>query len=166
MNAFVGAHTVLVKTFAAVAGAIIAGIAVLIPVEVALRALSLPSIYGALDLVQYGMLAATFLAAPWVLMLDAHVSVDLLTMRLAPRWRRRALQFTGAVGAAVSLVLLAVGIDAAVIAYERGSAIRTAFVVPEWIPLSLLPLSALLLAIEFVLKLTGVRPHGEMRVDL
>ena len=166
MNALVGAHTFLVNGLAAVAGAIFAGIAILIPAEVVLRALSLPSIYGSLDLVQYGLLAATFLAAPWVLMVDAHVSVDLLTMRLGPRWRPRVLQFTAAVGAVASLVLLAVGIDAAVIAFDRGSAIRTAFVVPEWIALSVLPVSALLLAVEFVLKMTGLRPRGAARVDL
>jgi TRAP-type transport system small permease protein len=67
----------LLVGLAAAAGLIFALTAVLIPVNVVLRAGFSSAVFGLYDAIEFGLLAATFLAAPWVLARNAHVTVDI-----------------------------------------------------------------------------------------
>ena len=70
---------------------ILALTAILIPLNVGLRACCRTSLFGLLDAVEYGLMATTFLAAPWVLSKNAPVAVDIATLAL-PEGPRRALR--------------------------------------------------------------------------
>ncbi|MEY8840074.1 TRAP transporter small permease [Cribrihabitans sp. XS_ASV171] len=124
--------------------------AVLISVNVVLRNLGGTTIFGLLDAVEYGLLAATFLAAPWVLRQKAHVSVDLITSALPDLPRRRLAQAIAIIGFAVALVFTRYAAEAAWSSAARGSMIRTAFTIPEWWVLSIAPLAFTLICIEFL----------------
>ncbi|NRG17773.1 TRAP transporter small permease [Rhizobiales bacterium] len=161
MNRFDRSFDRLLVALAALAGAIFAAIALLIPVNVVLRNAFDTSIYGLLDAIEYGLLAATFLAAPWVLAKNAHVTVDLLVSSLRPGARRIADMAVNLMGAAVSAVFLWYALEALGLSYSRGSMIRTAFIIPEWWTLTVAPLSMALIFVEFLRKLA--RPASGQR---
>jgi hypothetical protein len=64
---------------AALSAGILGAISVVIAINVALRNLGLPIIYGALDAIQYALMIATFMGAPWVLAMGAS--------RIGPRYQ-------------------------------------------------------------------------------
>lgn len=140
----------LLRAFAVLAAAIFGATAVAITLNVILRNTAGTTIFGLLDVVEYGLLAATFLAAPWVLAQSAHVAVDLVTAALPTAVARPLARVTALVGFAVSAVFLWYAVEAAMTSAARGSMIRTALVVPEWWALSAAPLGFALICIEFL----------------
>lgn len=138
---------------AGIAAAILAAIALGISVNVALRNLTDGSLYGILDLVEYGLLAATFLGAPWVLARNAHVTVDLVTASLPERIARPLARVVAALGLTVSAVFLYYAVEAAAISAGRGSMIRQAFTLPEWWTLAAAPVGFALICAVFLRQL-------------
>ncbi|KZZ22501.1 C4-dicarboxylate ABC transporter permease, partial [Sulfitobacter sp. HI0082] len=116
-------------------------IAVFIAINVVLRNLGLPVVYGALDAIQYALMIATFLGAPWVLSIGGHVKVDLITSNLSQRTAHALTRITSAIGAVTAGVLGWYGLQAVLASAARGSMIRTSFVIPEWWMLAFVPLS-------------------------
>lgn len=149
----------LLVALAAFAAAIFGATALLISVNVVLRNLGMPTIYGLLDAVEYGILAATFLGAPWVLARNAHVAVDLVTAALPEGLRRLVGRIVACIGLVVSALFLVYALEAATASAARGSMIRTAFVIPEWWVLSITPVAFALIAIEFLRQ--AIRPPRE-----
>ncbi|MCV0396575.1 MAG: TRAP transporter small permease [Rhizobiaceae bacterium] len=147
----------VVVALAVVAGAILAAMALMISVEVGLRACCSSAIFGLTDLTEHALAAATFLAAPWVLARNAHVSVDIVTITLPPAIRHRLARVVDLVGAAVCVALSWYTLKALLIAVERGSMVRGILVVPEWITFASPALSGALLAIGFLLRAA----HGQ-----
>ena len=143
---------------AALSAGILGGIAVVITINVALRNLGLPVVYGALDAIQYALMIATFLGAPWVLARGGHVKVDLVTASLAPQTEVALARVTYLIGAVTSGVLGWYGVQAALVSAARGSMIRTSFVIPEWWMLSFVPVSLALCVIVFLRK--AMRPEA------
>ena len=140
----------LLKACAVLAAALFGAIAVAITLNVVLRNLGLPVVYGTLDAVEYGLLIATFLGAPWVLSLNAHVQVDLVTAALPSPVRRSLARVISLLAVGLCLCFAWFGFQAMLTSMARGSMIRTAFVIPEWWTLMVVPLSLLLCAIEFL----------------
>ncbi|UWQ62195.1 TRAP transporter small permease subunit [Leisingera caerulea] len=153
MNRLDRSFGVLLTGLAVLSAAILAAITLVIPLNVLLRNLGLPVIYGALDAIEYGLMAAAFLGAPWVLRLDAHVQVDLITHGLPPRARRRVVLAACLLGAVTCAALGWAGWQALMQSYARGSMVRTAFTFPEWWTLTVLPLSMALCTLEFLRKI-------------
>ncbi len=102
MRALTSLYRIVVQALAIAAGAILAAIALAIALDVALRTCCTNAIHGLTDMTEHGIAAATFLAAPWVLMKNAHVAVDLVVMLLPTRTRLRLDLVMNVVGAAVS----------------------------------------------------------------
>jgi TRAP-type transport system small permease protein len=145
-------YRLILVGLAAVAGLIFALTAVLIPVNVLLRAGFSSAVFGLYDAIEFGMLAATFLGAPWVLARNAHVTVDIGLMALTAGQRRWVGRVTNLLGAALCAVFLYYSLSATLASAGRGSMIRTSFVIPEWWVLSVMPLSMGLMMIEFLLR--------------
>lgn len=145
---------------AAVSATIIAAIAILISVNVVLRNAAGTTLYGLLDAVEYGLLAATFLGAPWVLAKNAHVTVDLITAALPRRIARPLARVMAALGLVVSAVFLVYAVEAALASAARGSMIRTAFVIPEWWVLCAAPAGFALICLEFLRQILSPPEPG------
>lgn len=141
-----------VVALAVLAGAIIALIALAIPVDVFLRACCTRAIFGLTDLIEHGLAAATFMGAPWVLMKNAHVSVDIVVTQLPDRVRRRLEILVNGLGAAASATFFWYILQAALIAFARGSMVRGIVVIPEWLTFLAPALCTLLLAAGFLLR--------------
>ena len=142
----------LLWLLAVLSAGILGLIAVAIAINVALRNLGLPVIYGALDAIQYALMIATFMGAPWVLAQGGHVKVDLITSALPPRTEQTVGRVTNLVGAVTAGILGWYGLQAAIASAARGSMIRTSFVIPEWWMLAFVPASMALCVIVFLRK--------------
>ena len=116
-----------------------------------------------LEVSEYILFGATFLAAPWVLRHGGHVRVDVVERALGPRARRALRLLAHSAGLAVCLFLVIYGARTALDAYRLNTLIFKHFVVPEWWLLPLIPIPSLLLTTEFLLRLTGLR--GEAGPD-
>jgi len=141
------------RGLAVLSAGILGVIAVFIALNVVLRNLGLPVVYGALDAIQYALMIATFLGAPWVLSIGGHVKVDLITGALEARAGRILTRLTSAIGAVTSGVLGWYGLQAVLASAARGSMIRTSFVIPEWWMLVFVPISLGLCTIIFIRRL-------------
>jgi TRAP-type C4-dicarboxylate transport system permease small subunit len=142
----------LLAGLAAVAGLIFGLTAVLISINIVLRAGFSSAILGLFEAIEYGLLAATFLAAPWVLARNAHVTVDIGLMALSDRQRRLVGRLTNLLGAGLCATFLYYSLSAALASAARGSMIRTSFVIPEWWVLSVMPVAMALMMVEFLLR--------------
>ena len=140
----------LLLVLACFAAAIFAAIALAIPLNVVLRNGYGTAIRGLLDVIEFGILAATFLAAPWVLSKNGHVSVDLVVSALPHRGRRVANLMANVIGTAVSATFFWYAVQAMLASYARGAMVRATFIYPEWWVLAIIPVSMALIVVEFL----------------
>ncbi|MGE5201403.1 MAG: TRAP transporter small permease [Acidobacteriota bacterium] len=146
-------HERLLEALGMLAGALIGVGTVLIAVDVGLRNLWHSGIPWLTDAVEYGMYALSFLAAPWVLRLGAHVRVDIVVTSVPPPVARGMEILADVLGLAVCGIILAYGTEAALASARLGSMILKSLVFPEWWVLAVIPVSCLLLMIEFGLRI-------------
>ena len=107
----------------------------------------------AFDLSEYALVWMTFLAAPWILLRDAHVRVEILVDAVGPRAQR-------AIGVAVSIVGLLICL---VLAWRTGIAaveyaqndVRMARIwnIPRIYPYIAVPIGSAALALAFIARL-------------
>jgi TRAP-type C4-dicarboxylate transport system permease small subunit len=152
-------------------GLVFGAIALLICLDIGFR--NVPELLGSLgiatgmkpsalpwviELTEYLMYGAAFIGAPWALRKGAHVRVDVFISGLKPRTARILDHVIDLIGLAISLVLLVYGILAVLDAWNSNLVERKTWNFDDWILLLPIPISGLLLAIEFVLRffrLTG-----------
>lgn len=151
---------------AALAGAILAAIVVAISINVILRNFMGAPIRGLLDLVEYGLLVVTFAGAPWVLSKNGHVVVDLVTGALPDASAEKLARVVAVIGCALAAILTYYAAQAMLVSYGRGSMIRTAFTVPEWWVLSVMPTSFLLITLEFARQVITPPERGVEKIGL
>ncbi|WP_395713272.1 TRAP transporter small permease [Reyranella sp.] len=147
----------LLDFFCSLFGIVLGAIVALICLDVALRDLTLGSLPWLIELSEYLMYAGTFLAAPFVLRQGNHVRVDMLLVALPKRLAIRLEQFVDLMGLAISLVLLYYGGAVVIDAWRSNMVAYKTWYVPEWLLYLAIPTSALLLAIEFVLRFLRVK---------
>jgi TRAP-type C4-dicarboxylate transport system permease small subunit len=139
------------------ASALVIGVVVLlVTCDVIARNLGLAGFPWAVEVSEYSMPLATFLAAPWLLYKNEHVRVDTLLMALPGAVARQIDRAADLVGLAVCIVFIWYGIKVMADSMQLGSMIIKTLVIPEWWTFVLVPVSFALLGIEFVRRmLTG-----------
>ena len=146
----------LIAVLAAVAGAMLAGVFVMIVYDVTVRALGYQPPAHTSALSEYAMLYMTLLAAPWVLRNKGHVFVEFLAGAL-PRTVRRVLRrgiYTLCI--VVCLGLAYYGLLAALDYWERGELDIKSIVIAKWAYYAPLPIGFFLCAVEFARFLFGI----------
>ena len=149
----------IVNALAILAGAIVLATALSIPVDVTLRACCTSAVFGLTDIIEHGLAAATFLAAPWVLAKNAHVSVDIMVAALPTGARRRLDMAVNFIGAGASAIFFWYCTIMLATALERGSMVRGIVVVPEWLTFVAPVICTLLLSAGFLLR--AAKPAGK-----
>ncbi len=147
----------LLSFFGALFGLVIGLIIALICLDVALRDFGLGSLPWLIELSEYLMYAGTFLAAPWVLRQGNHVRVDMLFVALPKKLAIRLEQLVDLVGFGISLVLLYYGSAVVSDAWRSDMVAYKTWYVPEWLLFLAIPVGALMLATEFVLRFMRVQ---------
>ena len=138
------------RGLAVVAGVLLGVLALLICADIASRQVRWVAMPWSLDMAEYLLYLITFLAAPWVLVSGGHITVDLVTARLAPHRRRRADRVAHAIGAAASLLLAWFACRVWWRSFRDGVLVYETFVFPEWWLFSAAPPVFLLLAAIFI----------------
>lgn len=158
------AHEALIKGLGLLAGIAFAVIAVLVTLNVILRGLGITNFPWLLEVSEYVLYIGTFLAAPWVLRLGAHVRVDLVVGMLPDNAARVVGICADMLGLLFCLVLTRHGWNVAADSFSRGDMMFKELVIPEWPLLAVIPFSALLLAIEFARRIRRA-PGSQTRLD-
>ena len=125
--------------------------------DIAIRNFRIGSLPWLIELTEYALYAGTFLAAPWVLRLGSHVRVDVVLTSVPKRWAVRLEQLVDLVGLCISLVLVYYGALAVWDAWSSNLVARKTWNFEEWLLLLPIPISGLLLAVEFVLRIARVK---------
>ncbi|WP_108883457.1 TRAP transporter small permease subunit [Anderseniella sp. Alg231-50] len=146
-------HAAFVGMLGFSAGVALACLAVLITMDVTMRNLGLGNFPWLLEVSEYVLFAATFLAAPWVLRENAHVRVDLLLTALPRAAGRLLANLADVLGLVISGVLTWYALRVTADALERGDLIFKELVVPEWPFFVVVVVSGVLLMAEFSLRL-------------
>jgi len=143
----------ILEGFGFIAGAVIALLALMVSLDVVIRNLGIGNFPWLLEVAEYGLYVTTFMAAPWVLSLGAHVRVDVL-LNIVPKPVGRLLEIVSdLIGMGACGVLFYYGLAATRASYADGSLIFKDLVVTEWYLLAVMPLSAALLIVEFLRRL-------------
>lgn len=135
---------------AALAGAIVLGMLVVVSADIFLRyAFSRPLSWG-VAFTEYGLLYMVFLGAGWLQREHGHVSVDLLTGSLPSALSRPLARITALVGAGSFALLAWYGWQVTRNQFMRGSVTPDLLSVPQYLITMVIPFGALLLALVFL----------------
>lgn len=143
------------------AGLAIACLALAITVDVVLRNLGVTNFPWLLEVSEYVIYSATFLAAPWVLHLGAHVRVDVLITVLPKPLAAAAGLIAELMGLATAAVLTWYGLRVTLDTFSRGDMLYKELVIPEWPLLAVIPVAGALLVIEFARRFWTAARHGQ-----
>lgn len=144
-------------------GIVIGLLAVVMTADVAMRNLGAGNLAWAVEISEYALFLTAFLGAPWALRQGAHIRMDLLILSLAPGPRVAVEILCDLLGLTVCAVMLWYGVAAARDAFITGTVIIKFLVVKEWWTLSVVPLAASLMAVEFGLRLARLATSGTVR---
>lgn len=145
-----GVYGNLLKGLAALAALLLGVTALAITLDVIARNVGLGTLPWILEVSEYVLPLATFLAAPWLLHRNEHVRLDVL-LTAFPRLGVLA----NLVGLAVCGVLVVYGVRTILNSAAQGSMVFKSVVFPEWWLYAPVPLCFGLLSIEFLRRLAG-----------
>jgi TRAP-type C4-dicarboxylate transport system permease small subunit len=142
------AYARALEWLAACAAVLIGVMAAAITFDVVARNLGLGTLPWILEVSEYALPLATFLAAPWLLYRNQHVRLDALLG--TARWLGPA---GDAIGLAVSSVLIVYGVRTILNSAQQGAMVLKSVVFPEWWLYAPVPVCFLLLAFEFARRI-------------
>lgn len=122
----------LINGLAFIAGTLMCLLTVLICVDVASRYFRLFAMPWSLETAEYALYAITFLGAPWVLLNNGHISIDIAVERLRPAAKARMAMISNALGALICAVLTYASTVAWWHSFTSGTQIEQTFTFPEW----------------------------------
>jgi len=143
----------LTAVLAAIAACLVLAMSLWITYDVLSRYFFDASSPWAFDLSEYALVWITFLGAPWVLLQDRHVRIELLVDVLPVRVQR----LLGVVVCLTAIVICAIltwrtGL-AALQYFERGQMMPRIWRIPRISPYSIIPIGSALLTCAFALRL-------------
>ena len=147
------AYRGLVLGTGVVAAVLFGGMALLVCADVFLRNTGLTSMPWTVEVTEYMLMVAAFLAAPWVLYTNDHIKVDVI-VRILPQSVQRLLGFVGdviclAICAVLAWETLAVLLDTKA---QGGMVFKVLIFAEWWLALPML-LSFVMLTIEFARRI-------------
>jgi len=131
--------------------ALLLGVVVLlVSYDVIARNLGARSLPWIVEITEYSLPLATFLAAPWLMYRNEHIRLDVLGNLLSQARLRRIDRIAAAIGAVVSALIAWYGMAALLDARAAGTLVIKSLVFPEWWLLAPVPVCFALLALECV----------------
>ena len=121
--------------------------------DVILRNLELANLPWVVEISEYILYLATFLAAPWVMHKNGHTRVDLVIRLLPSRAGKITQAVADGIALFICLFLLYYGARTALEALQLKSLIIKQLIVPEWWLFMIIPISGLLLTMEFLYRI-------------
>lgn len=140
----------LIAALAFLGALLMGGMALWITYEVLMRYFLQRPTFWAVDLSEYAMLWAAFLAAPWVLRREGHVRVEVFVEKLSPGRQRGLGILTSALGAIVCAIMAWQSAATVWDFYVRGTTVAREWQVPQFVVYLVIPFGSALLTVEFV----------------
>ena len=142
----------LFDALAAAAALILLAMVVVVTADIVLRNTVGMGFVWANEVSEYALYLMTLLTAPWLLRRGQHVRLDIMLTLVPPRvaWLMEAVG--DLLGFAVCVVLIRYGIAMTYDSWRLGAITIKNLVFPEWWLLAPLPVTFVLLAIEFVFR--------------
>jgi TRAP-type C4-dicarboxylate transport system permease small subunit len=140
----------VVDFLAGVAGVVLCALIALICVDVTARNFRLFPIPWSLEVAQYALYAMTYIAAPWVLKIGGHISVDLLVQNLPESRARTIGRFTSIAGGLVSAVLFYYSVRVIISFILQEQLVHGALIFPKWWVYIPAPVTFLLMFLIFL----------------
>jgi len=137
---------------AALAALILLAMVIVVTADIVLRNLVGGGFTWANEVSEYALYGITLLTAPWLLRRGRHIRLDLVLVMLPLRAAWLIEAFSDLAGFAVCLVLVRSGWAMAADSWRVGAITIKNLVFPEWWLLAPLPITFVLLAIEFVFR--------------
>jgi TRAP-type C4-dicarboxylate transport system permease small subunit len=146
---FSRAYDAVLYGMAGVAAFLIVAMMVVITFDVVVRNLGFQSSAHFFTFTEYALLIVPCLGAPWLVREKGHIFVEILLMRLGPRARRRLMRGIGVACIALCLVLAWYGFKVTLNDFLQAERDVRSFDMPRWLVVGWIPLSFLMMAIEF-----------------
>jgi C4-dicarboxylate transporter DctQ subunit len=131
------------------AGFLIAAMMVVITLDVVVRNLGYQSSAHFFTFTEYALLIVPCLGAPWLAREKGHIYVEILLMNLAPTPRRVLTTLIGVACVAICLVMAWYGFEVTLTDFRQAERDVRSFDAPRWMVVGWIPLSFLMMAIEF-----------------
>jgi len=143
------AYAVLLYGMAGLAGLLIAAMMVVITIDVVVRNVGYQSSAHFFSFTEYALLIVPCLGAPWLVREKGHIYVEILLMHLSPRPRRWLMAAIGLACIAVCLVIAWYGLQVTLTDFRQAERDVRSFDAPRWLLVGWIPLSFLMMAVEF-----------------
>jgi TRAP-type transport system small permease protein len=155
----------LLDALAAIAALMLLAMVILVTIDVALRNLLNTGFVWSNEVSEYALYLMTLLTAPWLLRRGQHVRLDLV-LTAVPARAAWLLEAAGdVIGFVVCVLMIRYGTMMALEAARIGSITIKNLTFPEWWLLAPLPLTFLLLAVEFVFRLHRLLGERQRRQE-
>ncbi|MBN1545584.1 MAG: TRAP transporter small permease [Syntrophaceae bacterium] len=146
------------------AALLMVGLAALVTYSIASRYVSLPYPTWVVQFSEYALLWLTFLGAAWLLRLEKHVSVDLLTARLGPKGQRVQKILHSLLGTMVCGVIFWNSFLLVWDQFRRGVLDIKVVDMPKYAILVIIPIGFIFLFLQFFRQfLVAIRSGSERR---
>jgi len=149
LNYVARAYRALLYGMAWLGAFLIAAMMVIITLDVVVRNLGYQSSAHFFTFTEYALLIVPCLGAPWLVREKGHIYVELLLMHLKPEPRRWLLRFIGVACIAVCLTVAWYGFAVTLDNYLGMERDVRSFDMPRWMIVGWIPISFLMMAIEF-----------------
>jgi len=143
------------------AAAIFGAVVLLVCYDVLARNLGTGSLPWIVEVTEYALPLATFLAAPWLMYRNEHIRLDLLGATLSPAKMAIVDRVAAVFGLAVSLAIAWYGVAVILDSRGTGALVIKSLVFPEWWLFVPVPVCFGLLAIECLRRLVRPGLHAE-----
>jgi TRAP-type C4-dicarboxylate transport system permease small subunit len=144
------AYDAVLYGMAWLAGLLIAAMMVVITVDVVVRNLGYQSSAHFFTFTEYALLIVPCLGAPWLVREKGHVYVEILFTYLRPRQRAALRTLVALLCIGVCLVLAWYGADVTLRDFAGNEKDVRSLDMPRWMVVGFVPLSFLMMAIEFL----------------
>ena len=149
MKYVVKVYDAVLYGMAGVAAFLMAAMMVVITLDVILRNLGYQSSAHFFTFTEYALLIVPCMGAPWLAREKGHIYVEILLMSMSVRMRARFTMLIGLICIAVCLVIAWYGFDVALRDYLQNEKDVRSLDMPRWMVVGWIPLSFLMMAVEF-----------------
>ena len=155
----------LLDYLAVIAALLLLAMVIIVTGDILIRNLANKGFVWANEVSEYSLYFITLLTAPWLLRRGQHVRLDLI-LTILPRRGAWLLEAIGDVaGFVVCLIMLRYGTWMTYEAFRLSSITIKNLIFPEWWLLAPLPITFLLLAIEFVFRFRRLLQRRDRREE-
>ena len=149
MKYVVKVYDAVLYGMAGVAAFLMAAMMAVITLDVILRNLGYQSSAHFFTFTEYALLIVPCMGAPWLAREKGHIYVEILLMSMSVRMRARFTMLIGLICVAVCLVIAWYGFDVALRDYLQNEKDVRSLDMPRWMVVGWIPLSFLMMAVEF-----------------